>query len=245
MQPQPRIVFLLDVDNTLLDNDAAKVALDAGLESLIGKRETARFWSVYEEVRHDLGMVSVPLTLKRFHHRAGALAGAVVRDMEQGDKELLFALADLVMGFPFERFVFPGALETIAHLRRLGRTTILSDGDPTYQASKIVRSGLAAAVGGYALVIPHKEDYLEEVRAAFPADHYVLVDDKPLTITRVRERLADPLTTVLIKQGKYAAQAGPGPWAGADLTIEVIGDLQGLSAEQFIEAGGRAPATAG
>ena len=236
-----RVVFLLDVDNTLLDNDAAKAELDRRLHALVGEAEAHRFWDLYEEVRRDTGVVSYPLTLARYDEDLrlrGRPAGAG-RAIEERQR----ALADLVMLFPYDRYLYPGTRETIAHLRRLGRVAILSDGDPAYQPVKIARSGLAAAVDGYVLVFAHKEEHTREILATFPADHYVLVEDKPTLIAKMRARLPAPLTTVLVKQGKYAAAAATLSWAGADLTVEAVGDLRGLSLETILAAG-RAPAAA-
>ena len=230
-----RVVFLLDVDNTLLDNDAAKAEIDRRLRELAGEAETRRFWDLYEEVRHDTGVVSYPLTLARYDEdlRLRGQQPEAGRALEERRR----ALADLVMLFPYDRYLYPGTRETIAHLRRLGRVAILSDGDPAYQPIKIARSGLAAAVDGYVLVFAHKEEHTRELLAAFPADRYVLVEDKPMVIAKMRARLPAPLTTVLVQQGKYAAAAATLPWAGADLTVEAIGDLRGLSLETILAAG--------
>jgi FMN phosphatase YigB (HAD superfamily) len=220
----PRLTFFLDVDNTLLDNDAAKEELARQLVELLGKPATIHFWETYERVRLDEGMVDLPQTLVRF------LEGVT-------DRDLRFRLADLVMGFRYERFLFPGTLATIAHLRKLGKVAILSDGDPAFQPAKIARSGLAQAVDGYVLVYPHKEEHLPEITTAFAADHYVLVDDKPTVIARVAARLTLPLTTVLVRQGKYAEAVPHGDWPGAGLTVAHIGDLRRFDVAAFVAAG--------
>src|SRR5690348_10909918 len=157
---------LLDVDNTLLDNDRAKADLDRALATLVGDAERTRFWRLYEAVRGETGVVDIPLTLARF-------AG------EKSDLARQAALADLFMRFPYERYLFPDALATIAHLRRLCQAVILSDGDPIFQVSKIWRAGLTSAVDGKAIVVDHKERRLAQIVAAYPAARYLLVDDKP------------------------------------------------------------------
>jgi FMN phosphatase YigB (HAD superfamily) len=217
-----RLTFLVDVDNTLIDNDAAKREMDRALDELLGEEGSARFWKLYEDVRRDTGMVDIPKTLVRFEQ------------VSPLNREQRFVLADLLMGFPYDRYLFPDALDTLAHLSEMGRVAILSDGDPAYQTSKIWRAGLDAAVGGYVLVYPHKEDHLAEVTAAFPADHYVLIDDKPAVITNVTARLTSPLTTVFIRQGKYADTVPPGLWPGATMTIDQIGELQSMDAAAFL-----------
>ena len=221
---RPRLSFFVDVDNTLLDNDAAKREMDRRMAVLIGVRGSARFWQIYEEVRAEQTMVDIPRTLSRFAP-------------ELSDAETRFLLADLYMRFPFAQFVFPGSSGAIAHMRALGSVAILSDGDAIYQTAKIIRSGLAVAVDGYAHVYAHKEEHLDELTGAFPADHYVLIDDKPDVITRVSKRLAAPLSTVFVRQGKYAAKLPPGEWEGAGLTVESIGDLAKLERERFMTAG--------
>ncbi len=245
---EPRLTFLLDVDNTLLDNDAAKRELDARIADLLGPERTARFWALYEAVRRDEGMVNIPLTMARLEADEGAAPTGPAADAGRLGRERRFALADLLMGFRYDRFLFPGALDAIAHLRRLGRVAILTEGDPTFQPSKIWRAGLDSAVDGYVLVFDQKITHLAEVVAAFPADHYVLVEDKPDVITEVAARLGAPLTTVLVRQGKYAATVPPGPWPGADLTLDSIAALRDLDAAAFIRGaatGGDALAGAG
>ena len=149
-----RLTFFLDVDNTLIDNDAAKETMARHLIAMLGEDAAIRFWETYEVVRHEEGMVDLPKTLVRF------LEG-------NHDRTSRFALADLIMGFPYEEYLFPQTLETIAYLREMGRVAILSDGDPAFQPAKIARSGLGQAVDGYVLVYPHKEEHIAEITTAF------------------------------------------------------------------------------
>lgn len=220
----PRLTFFLDVDNTLLDNDAAKQELDRRLEQLVSPEEVANFWKVYEEVRAETGMVDIPKTLVRCADRFPS-------------RETRFALADLFMTFDYRPFLFTDTLATIAHLRTMGKVAILSDGDPVFQIAKVTRCGLADAVDGYVLVYPHKEEHLPEITTAFAADHYILVDDKPSVLRKVADRLNLPLSTVFVRQGRYAASVPPGPWSGAGLTIDSIGELRLLDAAAFIALG--------
>jgi FMN phosphatase YigB (HAD superfamily) len=226
--PSPRVTFFLDVDNTLLDNDGAKRELDRRLDELVSPAEAENFWRVYEEVRAETGMVDIPKTLVRCADRFP-------------NKELRFALADLFMTFDYRPFLFPETLATIAHLRTLGKVAILSDGDPVFQIAKVTRCGLAEAVGGYVLVYPHKEEHLPEITTAFAADHYVLVDDKPAVLRKVAERLTLPLSTVFVRQGRYAASVPPGAWPGAGLTVDSIGELQALDAASMMTIGKGSP----
>ena len=218
-----RIAFLLDVDNTLLDNDAAKAELDRRIRVHLGDARAEVFWRAYEEVRAETTVVSYPCTLARFWDEADPMASVATRA----------ELADLVMEFPYAEFLYPGALEAVTYLRRFGRVAVLSDGDPAYQPSKISRAGIDDAVDGFVLVYGHKEDHLHEISAAFPAERYVLVEDKPENLTKVREGLAGtPFTGVLVRQGKYAREDAAA--AAADITLDRIGDLRGLGLDAFL-----------
>ena len=209
-----RTTSLIDVDNTLLDNDAAKVELRRRVVALLGERGNDRFWSAYEAVRAELGVVDIPRTIAR---TVAALT----------DRAVHRPLAELFMTFPFSDYIYPGALETLTFLRTLGPVVILSDGDPVFQPVKIARSGLATAVDGYVLVFPHKEEHLLELAAAFPADRFLLIDDKPMVIERMTARAAElgaPLETILVRQGSYAARIGA-DWAVATHAVDAIGDV--------------------
>jgi FMN phosphatase YigB (HAD superfamily) len=185
-----RVVFLLDVDNTLLDNDALKDRCDRELRGIGGDGAARRFWAIYEEVRALGGVIDYPTTLARFLRERPDLPGPT--------------LEALVMDAPFATFVYPGALALVERMWQVGEPAILSDGDAVYQPRKIERSGLAAAVRGNVLVYPHKEDHLDEVMLRFPADHYVQVDDKASLLATTKGRLGTRVTTVHVRQGHYA-----------------------------------------
>jgi FMN phosphatase YigB (HAD superfamily) len=225
MTAPPRLTIFVDVDNTLIDNDAAKEEMDQRLAAVVGLEAAKRFWTVYEEVRQEFGVVDIPRALARFEAE---------NEHNLADLARRAALAGVFMDFPFREYLYPEALATLAHLRSLGRVAILSDGDGVFQPVKIARSGLADAVDGYVLVYPHKEAHHGELEAIFPADHYVLIDDKLDVLRRFRERSTAPLTTVFVRQGKYAAAAGPPPWPGADTVVERIGDLLGYDKSKLI-----------
>jgi FMN phosphatase YigB (HAD superfamily) len=204
-----RIVFLLDVDNTLLDNDRFNADLDREVRTLLGDERTVRFHAIYEEVRQACGYVDYPETLRRFAR-------------EFADEPHYTEVCALVLGHPFAPYVFPGALEAIAALSRQGRTVILSDGDLIFQAAKIGRSGLARAVDGRVLIYEHKEERLDEVRRRFPAERYVVIDDKPRILHEVKEREPD-VTTVFVRQGKYARETEG--CREPDRVVERVADL--------------------
>ncbi len=231
------LTVLFDVDNTLLDNDRAKRALDAGLEALLGADGAARFWDHYEAIRAETGMVNIPLTMARYD--AGLDEGEGTTDPAARRRQR-FALADLLMGLPYQEFLFPGALDAIAHARTFARVAILSEGDPTFQPSKIWRAGLDHAVDGNVLVFDHKVAHLAEVVAAFPADHYVLVEDKPSILRETRAELGEGVTTVFVRQGKYADVVPEPP--PPDIELAAIGELLALGPADLIglaRSGGR------
>lgn len=221
-----KLVFLLDVDNTLLDHDRAKSVMEADVAALIGLEHAQAFWHEYEMVRQEFEYVDFLHSLERFRKRFPNLPN-------------FGKLADLVLCYPYGSCLYPGALETVAHLRRLGTVGILSDGDPIFQSAKIARAGLADAVAGNVLIYAHKEDHLADVQRALPGDRYVMIDDKPRILVALRERMGDRVVTVQVNQGKYAHQ----PHAAADLTVDRIGDLAGFDQARFLEAGDRAAAS--
>jgi FMN phosphatase YigB (HAD superfamily) len=197
--PKRRVTILFDVDNTLIDNDRAKSDLSARIAELLGVAGERRFWELYEEVRHDLGLVNIPLLLARYSDELDA--DSSLTDAER--RRLRFALADLVMGFPYGEYLYPGAMDAVRKARKLGQVAVLSEGDATFQPHKIWRTGLDPEVDGNVLVFDRKLDHLDEMTAAFPADHYVLVEDKPEILTAVKHYLGPRVTTVLVRQGKY------------------------------------------
>ena len=217
-----RTTTLIDVDNTLIDNDRAKVVIGERLAELLGEAGVHRYWSAYEEIRAELGVVDIPRSIVRFldNEETGGADRLALHEL----------LAALFMAFPFVEFVYPDSLATLAALRAQGPVVILTDGDQVFQPAKVNRSGLTAAVDGYVLVFPHKEDHLAAVAAAFPADRFRLVEDKPTVIERVTANAAAlggaPLETILVRQGKYAAAVPPGPWPGATHTVASIGAVR-------------------
>jgi FMN phosphatase YigB (HAD superfamily) len=230
-RPSPseqRLVFLLDVDNTLLDNDALKAEIGRRVEALVGAELAQRFWVLYEEVRQERDFVDYPETLVRFLH-------------EQGEAAKPEQLREIFESLPFSEFVYPGVKETLQHLRALGTPVILSDGDQVFQPRKIRLSGLEAAVGGDVLIYVHKEHELVHVFARYPADHYVVVDDKPRILSRLEEDCPTTFTTIFVLQGHYAREGEYSP--APDITIHHIAELSSFSRAQFLEgAADRAPA---
>jgi FMN phosphatase YigB (HAD superfamily) len=207
------IVFLLDVDNTLLDNDRFAADLGARLEAAFGVSERARYWTIFNQLREQLGLADYLGSLQQF--RTGL-----------DDHPELLAMSEFLLEYPFAARLFPGALEAVAHLRTLGLPVVLSDGDIVFQPRKIQRSGIWDAVEGRVMIYLHKERVLDHMQRRYPAKHYVMVDDKPNLLAAMKTALKDTLTTVWVRQGHYALAPESGSVTPSpDMTIERIGDL--------------------
>jgi hypothetical protein len=207
------VVFLLDVDNTLLDNDRVADDLRANLTQEFGPERQARYWAIFEELRVQLGYADYLGALQRY------------RTENPRDSHLL-ELSFFLVDYPFADRLYPGTLDVIARLNGWGPTVILSDGDVVFQPRKVQRSGLFQAVSGRALIYIHKEEELDDVERRYPARHYVLVDDKLRILTAVKKIWGTRLTTVFPRQGHYAHDVQAlAAYPPADITIECIGAL--------------------
>jgi phosphoglycolate phosphatase-like HAD superfamily hydrolase len=217
------LAFLFDVDNTLLDNDAVERDYREHLIREAGPEATGRLWAVFEDLRSELGYADYLGALQRY------------RNDNLHDPRLL-CLGGFLLDYPFAGRLYPGALEALAHAASLGTTAILSDGDVVFQPRKIDRSGIRRAVQGRVLVYIHKEDELADVEQFYPADRYVLVDDKLRILTAVKRIWGARVTTVFVRQGHYAHDpAILAEFPPADLTIDAIGDLLSLDSHALLE----------
>lgn len=207
------LVFLLDVDNTLLDNDRVQDDLSRHLASEFGAESRDRYWTIFEQLRAELGYADYLGALQRYR-------------LANLHEPRLLLMSSFLVDYPFADRLYPGALEAIAKLRSVGTPVILSDGDVVFQPRKVQRSGLWQAVEGRVLIYVHKEQMLDAVAQCFPAQHYVMVDDKLRILAAMKRVWGERLTTVFVRQGHYATDpqhlAG---YAPADLTIEHIRDL--------------------
>jgi FMN phosphatase YigB (HAD superfamily) len=207
------VVFLLDVDNTLLDNDRVAADLKRHLTKAFGAQRQERYWTIFEELRQEFGYADYLGALQRY------------RAENPHDANFL-TVSFYLVNYPFANRLYPGALDVIEHLNQWGVTVILSDGDVVFQPRKVERSGLYEAVESRALIYIHKEKELEDVERRFPAQHYVLVDDKLRILTAVKDVWGARVTTVFPRQGHYALDAKAlATYPPADITVERIGDL--------------------
>ena len=220
---QKSVVFLFDVDNTLLDNDRVSADLKRHLEREVGHERQQRYWAIFEQLRAELGYTDYLGALQ--HYR-----GIYPRDPH------LLTVSQFLIDYPFANRLFPNSLYAVDYVKQFGKPVILSDGDVVFQPQKIRRSGLFDAFDGSILIYVHKEYELDDVAERYPADHYVLVDDKLRILTAVKKVWGDRVTTVFPRQGHYALDEKlVSSFPPADITIERIGDLVNCDFHQALE----------
>lgn len=220
--PHP-VVFLFDVDNTLLDNDHVTADLRRFLTREVGEERQERYWSIFEELRAELGYADYLGALQRYR-------GEYPRDPH------ILAVSAYLINYPFANRLFPNALDVIEKCSAWGPTVILSDGDVVFQPRKIERSAIWEAVGGRVLIYIHKEQELADVEARYPAERYVLIDDKVRILAAVKQIWGDRLTSVFPRQGHYAHDRKEiAKYPPADIAVERIGDLLAYDLRAFLE----------
>jgi len=212
-RPSHKIVFLLDVDNTLLDNDRIIADLRRHLEREVGLERAQRYWTIFEQLRNELGYADYLGALQRY------------RSEYPRDPRLL-TVSNFLVNYPFANRLYPNSLDVIEYVKQWGPAVILSDGDVVFQPRKVERSGLFEAVNGNVLIYVHKEKELDDVEQRFPAGHYVMVDDKLRILETMKKIWGERLTTVWPRQGHYALDPQAiAAYPPADITLERIRDL--------------------
>ena len=206
------IVFLLDCDNTLLDNDRVQQDLRRHMEQQFGLDSAARYWALFEQLRTELGYADYLGALQRY------------RDQGVCDMRLL-RMSAFLLDYPFRERLYPGALQAIAHLDAYGTCVMLSDGDVVFQPHKVERAGLWQALDGRVLIYIHKERMLDEVARRYPAAHYVFVDDKPRLLDAIKRQWGERVTTVFARQGHYALAPPNDALLAPDVTVSAIAEL--------------------
>jgi FMN phosphatase YigB (HAD superfamily) len=217
----PGIVFLFDVDNTLLDNDRVQADLKGHLEEAYGAAARDRYWTILEELRSELGYVDYLGALERFR-------------LEAMHRPEVLRMSNWLVDYRFADRLYPGAVEAVNYVKQWGPVVILSDGDAVFQPRKIDRSGLWTLFEGRVLIYVHKEQELDDVARLYPADHYVLIDDKLRILAAVKKIWRDRVTTVFVKQGHYAHDAGSLDYPPADIELKQIGDLMNCHLPAFL-----------
>ncbi len=218
-----KVVFLFDVDNTLLDNDRVSKDLRFFLEREVGTERSNHYWEIFEELRTELGYADYLGALQRYR-------------IEYAYDTHLLAVSTYLVNYPFANRLFPNSLDVLEHCKQWGKVAILSDGDVVFQPRKVERSGLFETVEKNVLIYIHKEHELHDVERRFPADHYVLVDDKLRILTAIKNIWGAKVTTVFPRQGHYAFDEKEiAKYPPADITVERIGELLNFSAGHLIK----------
>jgi FMN phosphatase YigB (HAD superfamily) len=222
-----QIVFLVDVDNTLLDNDHIQADIKAYLEREFGAACRDRYWAILEDLFVELGYRDYLGALQRYR-------------VEHPQDMQLLSMSSFLVDYPFANRLYPGSLDVLEQLRKWGPTVLLTDGDVVFQPRKVERSGLSEAVNSQVLIYIHKELALDDVELRYPALHYVLVDDKPRILAAVKEAWGSRVTTVFPRQGQYAHDAkAVASFAAPDITLDRIGDLLGCDLSSLLTVGPR------
>ncbi len=220
-----QVVVLLDVDNTLLDNDRIVADLMRHLEQVVGDDRQQRYWTIFEELRIELGYADYLGALQRYR-------------VEHPRDTHLLGVSSFLVNYPFANRLFPRSLDVVDHCKQWGPAVILSDGDVVFQPRKVERSGIFEAVDKNVLIYVHKELELEDVSRRYPAEHYILVDDKLRILTAVKQVWASRVTTVFPRQGHYAHDPEVlAKHPKADITLEQIGDLLNYDLPALLAAG--------
>ena len=228
MPETDKIVFLFDVDNTLLDNDGVQDHLRRHFTETYGARACERYWAIFEELRSELGYADYLGALERYR-------------IEALHDPRILKIANWLVDYPFAERLYPGALAAVQHAARHGTPVILSDGDAVFQPRKVERSGLWRAFADQVLIYIHKEQELADVERLYPANHYVLIDDKLRILDAVKKQWGERVTTIFPRQGHYALDpAAIAQYPPADITIESIVELQQQGAAEFRSTSARA-----
>jgi hypothetical protein len=218
----PDIVFLFDVDNTLLNNDHVTEDLRRHLEQQVGPERQQRYWEIFEQLRAELGYADYLGALQRYR---------IEHPRDLG----LLTVSRFLNNYPFATRLYPDSLDAVEHVRQWGKAVVLSDGDVVFQPLKVERSGIWESVDGVLIYI-HKEQELDDVERRFPAEHYVLVDDKIRILSEVKKIWGKRVTTVFPRQGHYALdQTLISAYPAADITIERIGELLSYDQDAFLK----------
>ncbi len=213
MSERHQVVFLFDVDNTLLDNDRVGDDLSRHLEKNFSAQTRTRYFEIFEQLRKELGYADYLGALQRYR-------------VENPRDPRLLTMSSFLVDYPFANRLYPNSIDAIHHVKQWGPAVVLSDGDVVFQPRKVQRSGIYEAVEGNVLIYIHKEEMLDDVERRYPADHYVLIDDKLRILDAVKKVWRTRLTTVFPRQGHYAfdpkilAAYPPG-----DISIDRIGNL--------------------
>jgi FMN phosphatase YigB (HAD superfamily) len=218
-----QVVTLFDVDNTLLDNDRVVADLMRYMDRELGKERQQEYWQIFEALRKELGYADYLGALQRY------------RVLHPRDSNVL-ALSQFLVNYPFANRLFPESLDVIEQAKTWGPVAILSDGDVVFQPRKIDRSGLFETVERNVLIYVHKEFELEEVESRYPADHYIVVDDKLWLLDAMKRHWDDRVTTVWPRQGHYVTDPRVATLPAPDVTLNRIGEMLSWTLDAMLHA---------
>lgn len=222
--PPDSVAFLFDVDNTLLDNDRVTLDLKRHLEKEVGEARNKRYWSIFEDLRDELGYADYLGALQRYR-------------IEYPYDSHLLTVSTYLVNYPFANRLYPNSLDVIEHCQQWGPVVILTDGDVVFQPRKIERSGLFEAVKGNILIYIHKELELADVERRYPAEHYVMVDDKLRILAAIKGIWGQRVTTIFPQQGHYALDPQIiSKYPLADISVQRIGDLMNYHLNTFLDS---------
>lgn len=217
-------IFFFDVDNTLVDNDRVAGDLRRHLKSRVGEGSEQRYWEIFEALRIELGYADYLGALQRYR-------------IEQPHDSKLLEVSYFMVNYPFANRLYPESLDAVEYAKRLGRAVILSDGDVVFQPRKVDRSGLYETFEGHVLIYVHKEEELHDVELKYPADHYVMVDDKVRILAAIKKHWGKRVTTIFPRQGHYALDEKlVSQYTRPDITLDRIGELSRYTLEEMIKA---------
>jgi FMN phosphatase YigB (HAD superfamily) len=217
------IVFLFDVDNTLLDNDRVQEDLSEHLAQNYGVEARDRYWEILRGLADELGYNDYLGALERYR-------------LEAMHCPKVLLMSSWLVDYPFAERLYPGAFDVVKHVQQWGPAVVLSDGDAVFQPRKVDRSGLWRAVDGRVLIYIHKERELADVERLYPAAHYVLIDDKLRILAAVKQMWGARVTTVFPKQGHYALDPQiTAAYPPADIELARIGDLAASDRSWFLK----------
>jgi len=223
MTDTPDVVFLFDVDNTLIDNDRVQAHLSEHLEQTYGAATRDRYWEIFEQLRSEVGYADYLGALERYR-------------LEDLHRPEVLRMSSWLVDYPFADRLYPRALDAVKHVQQWGTIVILSDGDAVFQPRKVERSGLWQAFENRVLIYIHKEQELDDVGRLYPADHYVLIDDKLRILSAVKKFWGESVTTVFPKQGHYALDfKSLAEYPPADIELASIGDLLNYDLSSFLK----------
>lgn len=207
------VVFLVDVDNTLLDADQVTRDLGRYLEETLGHNQQQRYWNIFKQLRGELGYADYLGAFQRYR-------------IEYSHDPHILSAPEFLLNYPFGNRLFPHALVVLKQMKQHGQVVLVSDGDAVFQPHKIQRAGLFDAVDGQVLIYVHKEEEVDDIEERYPAEHYVLIDDKPRILSMVKNVWGPKVTTVFSQQGHYAQDFHVRhAYPAADFSLERIEDL--------------------